>query len=261
MPASIRVDSGISAGSSYWIERAVLRVGSDPQADICLPSADLAPHALTLEFHDGIYRVYNRSTSPVTVGSTIVQPGANAVWSADATIRLPGDLRIALEVDGDPRPTPRADSRDDEGFGDGASTLPMGAAAADAATDEAAAKKSKGSLMQMAVIGVCVLAMAAMLLLKNAGGGESSAAADRPTFNELVTESNSKDPAHQAIVRRLQFAQAAIVRFGYDGNKHAHERFSLLRDHLVSHVDSLSGDAKKDAERVLSYVEYRLGQL
>jgi hypothetical protein len=97
-----------------------------------------------------------------------------------------------------------------------------------------------------------------MLFLKNSGGGESAAAADRPTFNELVTESESKDPAHQAIIRRLQYAQAAIVR----GNLQlAHEQFSLLRDHLVSHAKSLSGDAKKDAERVLSYVEYRLGQL
>jgi hypothetical protein len=258
MPASVRVDSGISAGSSYWIERAVLRIGSDPQSDICLPSAELAPHALTLEFRDGNYRVYNRGTSPVTVGAAVVGPGANATWHADETIHLPGDLRIALEVDGDPRPTPRADSRGDDRFGDAAATLPMGAAAADAATDEAAATKSKSSMLQMAVIGICVLAMAAMLLLKNAGGGESAAAADRPTFNELVTESTSKDPAHQAVIRRLQYAQAAIVR----GNlKLAHERFSLLRDHLVSHADSLTGDAKKDAERVLSYVEYRLGQL
>lgn len=261
MPASVRVDSGISAGSSYWIERAVLRIGSDPQSDVCLPSAELAPHALTLEYRDGTYRVYNRGTGPITVGAAVVGPGANAVWHADETIQLPGDVRIVLEVEGDPRPAPRADAHGDDRFRDSATTLPMGAAAADAATDEVAAKKSKSSMLQMAVIGVCVLAMAAMLLMKNSGGGESAAAADRPTFNELVNESTSKDPAHQAIIRRLQYAQAAIVRFGYDGNRLAHARFSLLRDHLVSHVDSLTGDAKKDAQRVLSYVEYRLGQL
>jgi len=80
MPASVRVESGISAGTKYWIDRAVLRVGSDPQCDICLPSAELAPHALTLEFRDGNYRAYNRSSSPVSVGGSLVQPGASAVW-------------------------------------------------------------------------------------------------------------------------------------------------------------------------------------
>ena len=49
MPAGIRVDSGISVGTTHWIERAVLRIGSDPQCDICLPSTELDAHALTLE--------------------------------------------------------------------------------------------------------------------------------------------------------------------------------------------------------------------
>jgi hypothetical protein len=257
MPASVHVESGISAGTKYWIDRAVLRIGSDPQCDICLPSAELAPHALTLEFRDGNYRAYNRSASPVSVGASLVQPGASAIWRADETIQLPGNVRVALEIDGDPRPTPRPESREDDGFGDETATLPMGAAAADAATAEAAAKKSKSSLIQMAIIGVCVLAMAGLLMMKN-GGGKETAAADRPTFNELVQASLTKDEAHRAIIRRLQYAQAAIVR----GNiKLAHQRFAKLRDQLVSHVDSLSGDAKKDAEQVLSYVEYRLGQL
>jgi hypothetical protein len=257
MPASVRVESGISAGTKYWIDRAVLRIGSDPQCDICLPSAELAPHALTLEFRDGNYRAYNRSASPVSVGPSLVQPGASAIWRADETIQLAGNVRVALEIDGDPRPTPRPESREDDGFGDETATLPMGAAAADAATAEAAAKKSKSSLIQMAIIGVCVLAMAGLLMMKN-GGGKETAAADRPTFNELVLASLTKDEAHRAIIRRLQYAQAAIVR----GNiKLAHQRFAKLRDQLVSHVDSLSGDAKKDAEQVLSYVEYRLGQL
>ena len=53
MSAGIRVDSGVSAGTKYWIDRAVLRIGSDPQCDICLPSTELEPHAVTLEFRDG----------------------------------------------------------------------------------------------------------------------------------------------------------------------------------------------------------------
>jgi hypothetical protein len=254
MPAIIRVESGISAGTTYWIDRAVLRVGSDPQCDVCLLSAELAPHALTLEFRDGNYRAYNRSQSPVNVGSTVVQPGANAVWPASETIQLPGDLRLALEIDGDPRPTPRPDSQFDDGFDDEVASLPMGAAAVGA---DAAAKKSKSSLIQMAVIGVCVLAMAGLLLMKNSGGSEP-AAADRPTFNQIVQESLTKDESHRAIVRRLQYAQAAVVR----GNpKLAHERFAELRDLLVHHVEALPTEKKADSEQILSYVEFRLGRL
>ncbi len=127
MSANIRVESGISAGTKVWIDRPVLRIGSDPQCDVCLLSAELAPHAITLEFRDGNYRAYNRSQSPVNIGSTVVQPGANAVWQADDTLQLPGDLRLALEIDGDPRPAPRPDSQYDDGFDDEVASLPIDA--------------------------------------------------------------------------------------------------------------------------------------
>ena len=63
MSASVRIESGIAAGTNYWIDRPVLRMGSDPQCEISLPSAELSPHALTLEFRGGVYRAYNRSSS------------------------------------------------------------------------------------------------------------------------------------------------------------------------------------------------------
>ncbi len=254
MSAGIRVDSGISVGTIYWIDRAVLRIGSDPQCDISLPSTELEPHALTLEFRDGTYRVYNRCASPVSIGAAVVKPGANAVWRADETIQLPGDLRISLDVDGDPRPAPRPETRLDDGFDDDSRSLPSGGASAEAAGE--AAKKSKGSLVQMGVIGICVLAMAGLLLMKK--GDAESAAKDRPTFNDIVQASLTKDEAHRDIIRRLQYAQAALVR----GNSAlARERFLKLRDQLVNHVDSLDARSQADAKTVLSYVEYRLGQL
>jgi hypothetical protein len=258
MSANILIESGISAGTKAWIDRPVLRIGSDPQCDVCLLSAELAPHALTLEFRDGSYRAYNRSQSPVNIGSTVVQPGANAVWQANDTLQLPGDLRLALEVDGDPRPAPRPESQYDDGFDDEVASLPMGAAATGTEA-EAAAKKSKSSMIQMAIIGICVLAMAGLLMMKNSSGkSDSAAAADRPTFNQIVQESLTKDESHRAIVRRLQYAQAALVR---NNPKLAHERFSELRDQLFHHVEALPADKKADSEQILSYVEYQLGRL
>lgn len=258
MSATIRVDTGISAGSRFWIDRPVLRVGSDPQCDVCLPSAELAPHALTLEFRDGNYRVYNRSASPVYVGSAIVESGTSAVWHDGETIQLPGELRVALDIDGDPRPAARPDGTRDDGRADAGLPLAAEVAATDAAA-AASAKSSSKSWLQLAVIGVCVVALVGLLTVKN--GGEKAAAAGRPTFNQLVDESSKKDATHQAIIRRLQFAQAAIVRYGTKNNKRARERFAKLRDALVSHVDAVKGEQKADVERVLSYVEYQLGRL
>src|SRR5262245_37436703 len=182
MSASIRVESGISAGTNFWIDRPVLRIGSDPQCDICLPSAELAPHALTLEFRDGNYRVYNRSASRVYVGSSIVESGTSTIWHDGDTIQLPGEVCVALEIDGDPRPAARAEGAPDDRLAEAG--LPL---AADGEPAEAAgvakAKSSSKSWMQLAVIGVCVLALVGLLTMKN-GGGEKAAAADRPTFNQ-----------------------------------------------------------------------------
>src|ERR1700755_1119101 len=101
MSASVRVESGIAAGTNYWVDRPVLRVGSDPQCEICLPSADLSPHALTLEFRGGVYRAYNRGGDPFAVGSTMLQPGGVANWDEGTAVTLPGDLRLVLAFDGD----------------------------------------------------------------------------------------------------------------------------------------------------------------
>jgi hypothetical protein len=258
MPATVRVESGISAGTSYWVDRAVLRIGSDPQCDICLPSAELAPHAITLEHRDGVYRAYNRGASPLRVGASLVEPGTNAVWKAADTIHLPGDLRLALAIDGDPRPSPRPESRPGDGFADDEEPLPQDALAPDAGGD-AAAKKSSSSLVQIAVIVVCVLGMAGLLMSR--GGGDQPAA-DRPTFNGIVLASLDKDDATRETVRRLQYAEAALVR-GH--HKLARERFLKLRNQLIHHNDSPKADeetaAETSPERILAYVEYRIGEL
>ena len=103
---------------------------------------------------------------------------------------------------------------------------------------------------------ICVLALAGLLMLKK--GGAETTAPDRPTFNEIVQASLTKDETYRSIVQRLQYAQAALVR----GNKAlARQRFLKLRDQLVNHVDSIDAKAQTDAKVVLSYVEYRLGQL
>lgn len=255
MSASIRVESGISAGTSFWIDRPVLRIGSDPQCDICLPTAELAPHALTLEFRGGTYRIYNRGTAPVTAGSAMIQPGANGIWNDGDSIVLPGNQQLRLAFDGDPQPSPRPESRRD-GFEIDEQAAPAGAAAG--AVDEAAAKKkSSSSMVQMAVIGLCVLGMAAFLTM---GGGDDAAKADRPTFEGIVeaTLAADKDDPMREFLPRLQYAQAGMVR----GHRElAKQRFLKLRDQLVRQSDTLPEKGQEGAKRMLDYVEFRLSQL
>jgi hypothetical protein len=256
MSATIRVESGIAAGTSYWIDRPVLRIGSDPQCDICLPTADLAPHALTVEFRSGGYRVYNRSAAPVTIGSAVVQAGANAAWNDAQRVVLPGNLQLVLAIDGDPRPCPRPElQRDDELVAE-ETTTPIAASAGP--LDEAAAKKkSSKTMLQLGVIGGCVLAMAALL---TRGKGEETAAANRPTFDGLVRATLAKEAADpmRAFLPRLQYAQSASVR---NNGRIAKAHFMKLRDQLVRKMETLPEKSRADAQQMLEYVEYRLSLL
>ncbi len=252
MPACIRVESGIAAGTSVWIDRPVLRIGSDPQCEICLPSAELPSHAVTLEFRNGNYRAYNRGSSTLVIGPEVIPPGGHLVWQPHQSMNLPGDLRLSLEVDGDPRPSPRPEALAADSVIGVEETM-----AISGEVSEAPSKKSSGTMIQLGVIGFCVLAMGAFLTMNR---GDDTAAADRPTFDAIVKSSlaASENSVAKRLLPRLQFAQSAVVR----GNvKLANERFSALRDRLILQIESLRGDDRKQAEMVLDYVEYQLGRL
>jgi hypothetical protein len=255
MPAIIRVETGISAGMKYWIDRPVLRIGSDPQCEICLPSADLAPHALTLEFRDGRYRAYNRCAGPISVGRAAVQPGTSGAWQGDHTIQLPGDLRLVLEIDGDPRPSARPETRMDDEFGSEDAAPHMQEAGAPV---ETAKKKSSNTMVQLGVIGACILGMAAMLTMRGSEG--SNAAADRPSFEAIVRstlDEKNDDDVSRALLPRLQYAQAALVR-GH--GQLARRQFLRLRDQLIRQHEALPSDRRGGVQRMLQYVEYQLGR-
>ncbi len=252
MSATIRIESGISAGTSYWIDRPVLRIGSDPQCEICLPSADLAPHALTLEFRGGAYRAYNRGASAVSIGRAVVQPGAGGAWGEGETANLPGDLRLVLDVDGDPRPSPRPETRVEDGYASDATA--ESADARPTAGAPTAKKSSSKTTVQLAIIGLCVLAGAGFFFMPR---GNDAPVVNRPTFNAIVDSGLKKDENVRALVQQLQFAEAALVR-GH--NELAGILFLRLRDRLVREQDSLPAADHEDAHNMLDYVQFRLGQ-
>jgi len=251
MSATIRIESGISAGTSYWIDRPVLRIGSDPQCEICLPSAELSPHTLTLEFRGGAYRVYNRGTSAVSIGRAVVQPGGAAAWEEGDTAQLPGGLRLVLEVDGDPRPSPRQETRVDDPY---ASDATAESAEARQTTGAPTTKKSSKTTMQLAIIGICILAGAAFLFMPR---GEETPVVNRPTFKSIVESGLKKDDNVRALVQQLQYAEAAIVR-GHP--QLAGILYLRLRDQLLHQQQSLPAADREDARVMLDYVQFRLSQ-
>jgi hypothetical protein len=253
MSASVRIETGISAGTTYWIDRPVLRVGSDPQCEICLPTADQPPHTLTLEFRGGAYRAYNRGTAPISVGRSVVQPGAAAAWDDGQSVTLPGEQRLVLTFDGDPRPSPRPDAAVNDGFD-------LEPALADATADgtpEAVAKGKSKTMMQMLVILVCLVATGGFLMISSGGTAEAPAA-NRPTFQAIVESSLSKDGALRALVQQLQYAQSFLVR----GNaERARTQFTELRDQLSRQKASFPAADAKDVQAIQEYVELQLGRL
>lgn len=254
MPARVRIESGIAAGTSYWIDRPVLRIGGDPQCEICVPSAELAAHAVTLEYRSGAYRVYNRGSELIRVGNTAIQPGASGGWGQGESLSLPGGLSLVLAFDGDPRPVPRPESTLDDAFDD-VEPDSAGAAPAPATPEEAQKAKSK-TLMQLIVIGLCVAGGG--LLLMNPGDADT-ATEERPSFAEIVeTSLKSNDGNLRTIVQKLQYAQSFIVR---GNDEQARQQFSELRDQLARQIDVLPPDGRKEVEVIQDYVETQLSLL
>jgi len=253
MSASVRIESGIAAGTSYWIDRPVLRVGSDPQCEISVPSAELPAHALTLEFRGGSYKAYNRSGVPIFLGSSVLQPGAAGAWDDGDVATLPGDVRLLLTFDGDPRPAPRPDSRRDDGFDEPEAAV-TGEAAKPATPEEAQKAKSK-STMQLLVIGLCIAAGGLLLMTS---GDTEEATADRPTFAEIVETSLKKGENIRTLAQKLQYAESFVVR---GNDEMARQQFSELRDQLTRQMDSLPADDQKDALSIQEFVEMRLSGL
>ena len=110
----------------------------------------------------------------------------------------------------------------------------------------------------MAIIGVCVLAMAGFLMLPEGGESATSTTPNRPTFTAIVESSLTKNENIRALVQKLQYAQSFVVRGNPDRAK---ATFMELRDQLSRQIDSLPPEDRKDAEVISDYVETQLGKL
>jgi hypothetical protein len=233
-----------------------LRIGSDPSADIRIPTANLAPHAMTLEFRDGHYRIHNRADETILVGRNQVEPQTAQIWKEGSELQV-ADTRLLLEADGDPAPVrapKNASATDYETVDEAADVLDE----CDQDSDESKTKPNAKSkqLTQLCLILVCGLAGVLLFV----GGDNAAPAASSPVdFDTVVREARAADDVPDSLVRELQYAEQSFVRCG--ATKAVVARFQRLRDRLVGFQATMESDDDGGVEEILRFVQFRLDQI
>ncbi|MCA9108592.1 MAG: hypothetical protein KDA52_01490 [Planctomycetaceae bacterium] len=102
MPSQLLIQIGRQT-ISKWIDREVLRIGGDASCEVQIPGL-IGPVA-TLQYHDGIYRLWSRGQIPVRLGHRVVEPEVPVHWKARRVLAI-NSTRITLQIQGDPKPSP-----------------------------------------------------------------------------------------------------------------------------------------------------------
>jgi hypothetical protein len=250
MPASIAVTTGISKGTTFWIERPVMRIGSDG-CDLCLPSADLAAHAITLEYRGGVYHAHNKTNATYQLNRQPLASKQSGVWQFGQELVLAPDVVLVLTATGDPAPSARP-TTDNLYFPDEVEAKP--AAVNPSNEDEEPAAKPPKKIMELTVIVLCVVA-GAFLLLR--GQMKKPTQSDQPkvTFQQLVEDLQPKYPR---LVHRLQYTRAASLR---GQTKEAIEGYEALADDLTEQADLAKDSVDAELAKALRYVIDQLDRL
>lgn len=223
-------------GAIHWIERNVVRIGSEPSSDMVIPSPAVDAHALTVEFRQTEYRVYNRSATQVIIGGRLLESGQFMPWVDSDLLQMQSDVTLALELDSDPRPSPAPivdafeqlkvglpSVNEDSGI---QPTQFTQAASVLAADSQAGLGKTA---LQWVVTGLCVLGCV-LLLVRKQYPGNSEARIAAPRFESVVRAAmETEDQAVGRLIDQLQLAEAAFVR---KQTLIARDRFRELHDLL-----------------------------
>lgn len=255
MPAKITVQSGISAGTFHWIEQRVARIGSDPQSEICLPSANIPAHALTLEFRDDTCRVYNRCQNNVYVGTQVIAPDEVATWPETDILQLGDDSELLLDFADEVPKSSNEFEFAEEAIGDETAGSEF-EQATDLANENSKQSGGIKTVMQLAVTIACLAACAAMMLVKPSEGSTSTN--NQLDFETVIDNARQSSTTSKELIQRLQFAEAAVVR---NDNDAATDRFARLRDDLAIQRDRFTTEQREPELAILNFVEQRLNEL
>ena len=251
MSAFITIQSGIAAGTSHHIVSRVVRVGSDPQSDVCLPTAEIPGHALTLEFDENSCRVYNRCRNNVHIGDQMIEPDQVATWPENDVLQLGEDIELLLDFE-DPRSQGTSADFYTE-FDDETDFVEEFSASAEPESE----KPSSGSartMMQLTVTLLCIVGCALLLLRdQNRKTGPESG----PGFSQIVSNAIENPEVSRELIQRLQHAEALRVR---GRQEMAREEYQSIRNDLVaSKIRSTFNDTSNPlASQILQFIQTRL---
>jgi hypothetical protein len=254
MPTEVVVLSGMGAGTKFPVEKHVTRIGSATQMDFVVPNLELPRHALTLEYRDGQYHVFNRLPQPVKLEGNDIPPQGSAVWPSHKPLELPGNMALELQSTGDPAPS-RVDPRIGLPLPEGDATDAGGEEDEEVARSEK--KTDSKTIFQLAVIAVCIVGCGLLIAYKNMEPPEAETA-ELPERSEIVQACLESPNVSPEIVQSLQYAELAMVR----GDKEkARERFDRLRDVLLWNRETTETSPDRVEDQLLAYVVARLGDL
>ncbi len=251
MNARITIQSGIASGTSHRINSRVARVGSDPRSDVCVPSAGIPSHALTLEFRDNNRcLVYNRCRESVFVGAQVVEPEHVVEWPETDILQLGSDTELLLDFETEDRqsfPIEVLDSVDSEETEDGISHDSQ--VTQDSSSNQ---KSTSKTVLQLVVIVAC-LAGCVLLLIRDQNRKEGVKSG--PGFADVVSAALTDTEISPNLLRRIQFAEAQRIR---GRNDEAMELFQRIRDDLLEQMGNFESTEDTPQRQLIQLVQNRL---
>lgn len=251
MTARITIQSGIAAGTSHLIDSRVARVGSDPSSDVCLPTADIPAHALTLEFRDSHCRVYNRCQHNIYIGTSVAEPEQVVPWPETDVLQLGQDIELLIDLNHDESANFLHE------LGDDAFGLQNEDNSDNSASIEVNPKKSSPNktMLQLGVTIACLIGCAMLLIRDQNRRIPAEVDVD---FSSLVSESLRGDAVSPKLIRRLQYAEALRVRGRSEMSEAA---FQAIRDDLIETQQDDRSNEKQAHSRILNLVQSRIGSI
>ncbi len=253
MYARITIQSGIAAGTSHLIESRVARVGSDPQSDVCLPTADVPEHALTLEFQNENCRVYNRSRDSIYVGAQIVKPNDVVEWPETDILQIGSNTELLLDFDAeaDASYLELDDEQVDAEF-EVAGSIDNTTKTTDDKSRNAKTLGFGKTSVQLTVTVGCIIGCIALLVRDQ---NRKAAPSPGPNFSDIVTRSMESDEVSPALIQRIQFAEAQRIR----GRKQiAQQEYQSIRDDLIASQTEGNSLEMGSHSEILHFIKSRI---
>ena len=255
MPAIIRILSGPGTGREHWIESPVLRIGSHPDADLCIPNPAISSHAITLEFRNKQYVVHNRSEQAFFVGKRSVEKNSKATWAGGEELEFPGVAVLTLLVDRDPSPSSKPQLHETE------PTTSDNADVEEVENDEKAVTPSGGfspkEMIQLAVTICCVVGIVAILAFKTIPQKQGDKKAETVKLEEILKDrKNSTDQAYLLMVDAVQ--EACVLKSKGD-KVVATQKLAKVRTQLHERRDA-DGKLPKECDNLYKFVASKLSE-